>query len=259
MATARSILWLCFLTLTGPLCAHAQQPQVFEQPGAQAVQLEVIRPIADSIEPGKLARLKTIGPTKWTVYEPADLQVVVESDRSLLFAAPILPSRVVVFASVEVDGPDIFQPFIIHVRGEVPPTPVPPTPTPPTPTPPTPTPPVPPIPDDIPNQLGLGRNAYQQALAVNSPTRATEAKQIATTFRMAAATTNTGTAKIDEIWKNLVTQIRSGMGANRASWSTWETNVFTALRSWYEAKQPVGMTTWNSAFTELAAAMERVP
>jgi hypothetical protein len=256
MRLIRLLTMALMLTVAG--AARAQEPRLFEQPAARgAVELEVIRPIADVLEPGTLARLKTVGPTRWTVYEPADLQVVVESDRSLLFAAPIASSRVVVFASVQAEGPPIFQPFILHVRGVTPPPPIPPTPTP---DPPGPTPPTPvPVPDDVPNQLGLGKVAYTQAMAVNSPSRAAEAKGIAAAFRQAAATADSGSATIAQIWTALLTATRAAAGSNRDKWSAWEASVFGAIKDWQDARKPVALVTWSAGFLEIAAAMERVP
>jgi hypothetical protein len=241
-------------------------PRVIAQEPKPA-SLEVIRPIGEKLDPGRLVRLVTIGPARWTVYEPFDLQVVVESETSLLFVTPTKPGRVSIFANVEVDGPDIFQPFVIQV-GEVPPvppTPVPPPgPNPPGPDPPGPTPPpVPPnpdpvIPDGVPDTYGLGRVAYKSAVTIPSNARASEAAAVAAIFQATA----------DRLWKledlheviypQLWAEVKTATAANAASWSTFESTLRARIKEQMAAKKIVTMADWRLSMVEVAKALSFV-
>ena len=241
----------------------AYEPRLIQQKAVEAgAALEVIRPVVDEIEPGKLARILTVGPTRWTVYEPAELQTVIESDRSLLFAAPVAPgTRISLFATVEVDGPDIFQPFVIKVKGApVPPPPVPPVPPGPGPgpgpgpNPPAPDPPAPtPVPPNIVDHYGVGKTTFVAASAVNSPNRAAEAKAIAGVLTATADRLWAWEDLVPKIWPQLWEDVKTAAGANAPAWSPF----IVAVRAQYATQKQAGkiatMADWRLSMKEVAA------
>lgn len=245
--------------------ASKADPLVYKQAQPES-RVEVIRPIVDKLEPGRLIRLVTSGPSRWTVYEPFDLQVVVENDTSLLFVSPVTPGRIAIFASVEVEGPDIFQPFVFQVGvapPPVPPTPVPPAPVPPGPNPPVPPTPVPPnpdpvVPDGVPDTFGLGRLAFTEASRVNSAGRAAEAAAVAKVFQSTADRLWAMEDLHDKIYPQIWTETKAAAGANAAAWAPFETALRAKIKAQAAAGKIKTMGEWRLSMVEVAKALSFV-